>query len=359
MGQNSSFLSKNVIASDGYLTLVCKKTIVFFCLFFLFCQPISAMHRSFEKPIGVRTFTYLDPLRNRPIVVEVWYPASQNRPLDEVSDSIWTHPTEVRDSPVRKGVSKYPLILMSHGHQGGRRDMSWLASWLVHEGFVVASVDHYGDMRTHFDLSTSVRFWHRALDFPFVLDQLQKNRAIENQIDFTRVGFVGYSLGGMTGLSLAGAQAKNVREVLSRQRKELTSEFLDRIDFSEAERSFADPRIQSMVLLCPATFVYPFGSLSKIKIPIGLVAAIKDEVLPFEEHALQILLQLVPAKLKLMRKEISHYAFMNHMSEPGKKNFQKAFPSELFWHDRASIHQEVGNFVVSFFQDAFKTRNSP
>ena len=315
------------------------------------------MHRlSTEKPVlGVRTFHYHDQNRNRPIVVEVWYPAERQGSMPSAAlDDLWLHPREVRDAAMLKTKEKYPLILISHGHRGGRREMSWLAEKLAQQGYVIAAVDHFGDMRAQFDLVTTIRFWERPRDVSFMLDQLMKESMLRERIDMNRIGFIGYSLGGMTGLSLAGAQAENVRQVIAKVNKTL-QEFdpglLDQFDFSEGEKSYADPRIQAMLLLCPATYVFPSSSLDRIKIPIGLVAAIGDDVLPFQDHAFRLIQHVIPSKLKVLREEISHYAFLNRLTDAGKAVLHKAFSNDHPCCSRVSIHQEVGSFAVDFFRE--------
>lgn len=332
--------------------------IALFLVLVLF-QPLFALSRSQSSySLGVKTIEYFDTSRNRPVVVELWYPTMEEGPVDQPVDNIWVHPKEVRDAPFLKMKSKFPLVLMSHGHRGGRREASWLAEALVRQGYIVASIDHYGDMRFHFDLLTSIRFWNRPLDFTYLLNQLEKDDRIKDKIDFGRIGFVGYSLGGMTGLAIAGAQAQNVRPMVKKlNRNILSEEMIDRFDFSPAEKSYRDPRIKAMLLLCPAVFIYTPESLKEITIPIGLVAAIGDEVLPFREHASLLIQHLIPAKLKMLREEISHYAFMNRITDAGKAVLHKALHSDPPCCDRVTLHREVSAFAVEFFKGVFKSKN--
>jgi len=318
-------------------------------------QALFAMHKAMPPALGVRTIEYHDAVRNRPVVVEFWYPAKEQGPLDQPEDNIWVHPPEVRNAPALKHKSKYPLLLMSHGHRGGRREASWLAEAFVRAGYLVAAIDHYGDMRFHFDLFASIRFWNRPLDVSFVIDQFQKDERVRGLIDFDRIGFIGYSLGGMTGLALAGGQARNIKQFLPKlNRYALSEQLFDRFDLSPGEKSYKDTRIKAMLLLCPAVFIYTPASLKEINIPIGLVAAVGDEVLPFREHAFQIIHHLIPAKLKMLRKEISHYAFMNRITDAGRLVLNKALHSDPPCCDRTSLHREVSSFAVDFFRTVFK-----
>ena len=308
-----------------------------------------------SEAIGVRTFTYVDSSRGRPVAIELWYPTDQAASsVEEGSDAVWIHPKEARDAPL-PSAARLPLIIMSHGHRGDRREKSWLADFLVREGFIVAAVEHFGNTWSAYNPLLSARFWDRPKDISFALDKLIEEPLLKEILDPARIGFVGYSLGGMTGLGLAGAVAQNLRDALlnkkSVHKERVSEEALKQFDFSAAEANYREPRIRSMFLICPANFIYSAESLKQITIPIGLVAAINDEVLPYKEHAYQIIKNLVPRKLKLMRKEISHYAFLNRVSESGRKILDKPIQNDPPCCDKASIHREVGLFAVEFFRE--------
>lgn len=307
------------------------------------------------EQVGVRTITYQDTARNRPILVELWYPTQKTGPVDAPED-MWVHPLEVRDAPLSALTEKYPLILMSHGHGGDRRERSWLAESLVKSGYIVASVDHHGNSHSTYNVETSLRFWERARDISNTLTFLQGDSTLKDRIDSQRIGFVGYSLGGLTGLSLGGARAQNAKEVIKQQQaryKEIDLERLDQIDFSESQLSFADPRIKAFVLLTPATFVFPSESLQEIKAPVALVVSEDDEVLPHREHGQRLITSLQPEKVKLFHKT-SHYAFLNRVSPAAKAHIPPSLSSDAIEASRPQLHQEVSQFTLDFFSDKLK-----
>lgn len=309
-----------------------------------------------SRSLGVQTIEYKDETRNRPVTVEIWYPTEQTEPTDTPSDSVWIHPQEIRNASISSEQPKYPLLLMSHGHRGDRRERSWLANSLAKEGYIIAAVDHYGDTRSTFNPLISLRFWERPLDLSFVLNQILKDPSIQNRINPDQIGFIGYSLGGMTGLGLAGAKAKNVPETVLqsiKSQREITPKMIAQIDFSKSEHSYLEPRIKAMLLICPATFVYSPENLKTITIPIGLIATLDDEVLPHKYHSHQIIKYAIPRKLKIMRKA-SHYSFLNRISETGKKFFQQHAQTDSPTYDRATIHKEVSLFAIDFFKETLK-----
>ena len=306
------------------------------------------------RAIGVRTFEYQDQKRQRPVVVELWYPSDAKAPLDQANDPVWVHPEEMRDVPCIDCLQTFPLIMMSHGHGGDRRERSWLADQLVRHGFIVASVDHYGNTTSTCNILASLKFWERGRDVSFAIDQLLQEPFLKGRIDAKRIGFVGYSLGGMTGLGLAGAEVDAIEQALgqlSKKYPDIQPGMIEHLDITEAKRSLQDPRIRAAVLICPASFVYSPDSLKRVQIPVGLVVAPDDEVLPFKEHAKLIIEHVVPARLKVMKREISHYAFLNRVSEAGKKLVKKHIYKDPPWCSRTVIHQEVGLFAVDFFRE--------
>lgn len=323
-------------------------------------HPMERFGRQ-RKVLGVQTFHYLDNRRNVPVIAECWYPAVPKGAAEKISlESLWEHPTEFRNAPLYRSQDPYPLILISHGYRGGRRDLSWLAELLVKQGYIVAAAEHIGSARESFDLEASLRFWDRPQDVTCMLNGLIQEPFFQKALDLNKIGFIGYSLGGMTGLALGGATAENVRSIAPKVYQELqvaapTQENLDHFDFSEAERSYTEPRIRSFLLLCPATYVYSSKALSQIRAPIGLIAAIGDDVLPFQEHAFRLIRYVMPKKLKIVRKEISHYAFLNRLSAFGKKMLHEGFLKEHPCCVRSSVHREVGAFAIDFFADTLQS----
>jgi predicted dienelactone hydrolase len=330
-------------------------------VFILIFGSLQGMTKAPTPPanVGVRTLQYEDASRHRPVVIELWYPTAKQGPAAEVeaADAVWVHPQEIRNVALAEGGKKYPLIIFSHGHGGDRRNLSWLAESLVKNGFVVASVEHHGNSWRSYHPLTSLRFWERARDISFAINQVLKEPGLKDKIDANRIGFVGYSLGGMTGLALAGAKAENVKQIIQQQQKyhkEIEPELVSKLDFAEAHSDFEEPRIKAMVLLAPATFVYPSQSLKNIKIPIGLVASTGDEVLPFQEHALRVITHTTPAKLKVFNHKISHYVFLNRVSDAGKAVIREDMRAEPVQADRPSVHKEVAEFTSDFFKEQLK-----
>ena len=93
--------------------------------------------------MGISTIRLYDTERERPVVTEVWYPVDESTPADPV-EGLWVRCAEARDAPL-KATKQYPLIVMSHGNWGDRFNNAWIAETLAANGYIVASMDHYGN----------------------------------------------------------------------------------------------------------------------------------------------------------------------------------------------------------------------
>jgi predicted dienelactone hydrolase len=218
----------------------------------------------------------------------------------------------------------------------------------------VASVDHYGNTWKTMNSIATLKFWERSQDISFALTKILSEPALETLIDPERIGFIGYSLGGMTGLYLAGAMPNELDQALA-SHKEVLSEFppdtLSKVDFTPAKRSYCDSRIKAVLLLAPATWCFgkPQG-FKDVHTPIGLVATLTDEVLPFHEHFHPLILHAIPARSKILKNGATHSAFLNRATKKGRAVLKEHLYRDPPGVDRLAIHEEVGTFAVDFFQ---------
>lgn len=184
--------------------------------------------------VGVRTLQLLNPgqvdilnfnketgqapLYDRPLTVEVWYPAviPDGVPEHTVYTSAMPRaPTSfpiagkaLRDAPPDSH-GPFPLVVVSHGYPGTRTFLSYLTENLASKGYVVAAIDHtdsvFGDVKPF----TSTLL-NRAADQLFTIDALaERSRRPDDFLhgvaDASKVAIVGYSMGGYGALASAGA----------------------------------------------------------------------------------------------------------------------------------------------------------
>lgn len=199
-----------------------------------------------------------DPADKREIMVQVWYPAGDNRGAPaapyieglsiaapviaarlDLPGFLLDHLNLVRthvqqDVPVASNGAPFPVILFSHGLRGLRQQNTALFISLASHGYVVVSTDHtYGNILTIFP-DNRVVFYDEALAFPpglsvvaagkrlvntwsqdnrFVLDQLTvwqdtAGHPLSGRVDLGRVGLAGHSTGGGTAVETCGRDSR-------------------------------------------------------------------------------------------------------------------------------------------------------
>jgi predicted dienelactone hydrolase len=191
-----------------------------------------------------------------------------------------------------------PIIVFSHGLGSIRTDMLYLAQHLASHGYVVAALEHPGSNEAHVKQALALNaplleaeeFLNRPKDISFVLDELaalnQKSGPLQGKLASDRAMVVGYSLGGATALSLAGAELQLTQlkqrcpgNVLAFSLGENAQCFAKGLP--EDRYQLRDPRIKAAIALSPTTSLL-FGEtgLTKIAIPTLISAASADKTTP-------------------------------------------------------------------------------
>lgn len=96
------------------------------------------------------------PLYDRPLKIEIWYPAvipagkaervvyddaMPGTPPAGVPKTYQTAGKALRDAPPAKS-ERFPLVIVSHGYPGSRTFLTYLTENLASKGYVVAAIDH-------------------------------------------------------------------------------------------------------------------------------------------------------------------------------------------------------------------------
>ncbi|UWR23731.1 dienelactone hydrolase [Sulfitobacter sp. S190] len=187
-----------------------------------------------DLPVGVRSFDMLNPDQidilaidpaadkpdplpryDRPLTVEMWYPAADGATGDtSVKAYLRDGTTEVtlsgramRDAAVRTPDAAYPLVLISHGYPGNRFLLSHLAENIASKGYVVASIDHT-DSTYRTKAAFGSTLVNRSFDQLFVLDEMARmagqGAEFEGLYDADNTAIIGYSMGGYGAIITAG-----------------------------------------------------------------------------------------------------------------------------------------------------------
>ncbi len=154
---------------------------------------------------GYDRFDLMADHRARPIAASIWYPAANPTYRAPVGDGPIFDPTFAFIGPaVAEG--EHPLVLLSHGSGGNSDSLGWLTSGLVAEGAIVLAVNHPGSTSGDSSPRRSTDLDARANDLSAALDMVLSDPAFSPFIDESRVGVVGFSLGGTTALGLGGVR---------------------------------------------------------------------------------------------------------------------------------------------------------
>ena len=152
------------------------------------------------------------PTYDRPLTVEVWYPAkaAAAKPGDGEYRGVFVRDGKigvtlrgkaVRDAPPDAAAGPYPLLIVSHGYPGNRFLLSHLAENLASKGYVVASIDHTDS--TYSDQAAfGSTLLNRPLDQLFVLGEMARlntndpSGTLKGMVNADLTGLIGYSMGG-------------------------------------------------------------------------------------------------------------------------------------------------------------------
>lgn len=237
------------------------------------------------------------PVYDRPLTVEVWYPArsaanagsgaGQYRVLTrDGKTEVTLFGRAAREAPPDAGHGPYPLLIISHGYPGNRYLLADLGENLASKGYVVASIDHadstYGDQGAF--ASTLV---NRPLDQLFVLNEMARlngaDGTLKGMIDADRTGLIGYSMGGYGVLNTIGAgfAATAASSPEAAQYGMPPGALAIRQAGNPAYIASRDGRIKAAVVFAPWGWNRGFwdaAGLAEVRIPVFFVAGSVDDV---------------------------------------------------------------------------------
>ena len=190
-------------------------------------------------------------------------------------------------------INNIPIIVVSNGLGAKRDRFEELAQHLSSYGFGVVIPDHPGSDRQrqkdflkglyqeNFDATD---FIDRPSDISYILDELEiLNRdRLNNRLNLERVGIFGYSIGGTTALSLAGADIDfdRLQQECDRPLDLLNISTLYQCratELSPNQQSLTDERIQAAFLFVPfGNIMYSQTELSQVSIPMMWQVVDKD-----------------------------------------------------------------------------------
>lgn len=262
------------------------------------------------------------------------------------------------------GEGKRPLVLFSHGSGGDFRNYGWLLRALTDGGYAVATLNHPGNSAGDNSGEGLVRVWDRPQDLSRVLDDILSQPSLSATIDAGRIGAVGHSSGGYTALALAGAvfNPENMRAYCEGSDRgpdcDLAVDAVQ-VDYTGATGSYRDDRVRAVVALAPAVGpAIEVDSLASVAIPVLVVAAVDDEILPHASHATYYATQVPGAELWELPAG-GHFLFMEcnpitYVVDWFIEEF--ALCAEPEGGSRAQLQAELAPGVVAFFDNKLGAR---
>ena len=322
--------------------------------------------KDYTYAIGQSSYTIVDSVRSRPIKAEVWYPTHDTTKVNKTLD----YPFKLKpvSNDAETIAEKFPLILFSHGTGGNRISQMWLASELVSNGFIVLSVDHYGNTLDHKIPENFVKVWDRPLDITFVLSDILNNPMYRSIIDTSRIGMLGFSLGGYTTIALAGGEIDfNLLQEYSKSsegQKEFhlpelgdVSKYITPDIIKQGNTTYKklkDDRIQAHVAMAPA-LGQGFKEQSQFKVidtPMLIIGAENDQRTPVKTNAKHYHNLIDGSDYIELPGKVGHYVFMNE----AKSGLKRAAP-QIFKDDasinRKAQHDKISKIVVDYFSKQF------
>jgi predicted dienelactone hydrolase len=184
-------------------------------LFFVGHRTVTFIHRAQPDVEAADPRTGIVPLRDRKLVVDLWYPATASKRAKRITyrGSLVGEPPRPPVAFTQAGLAvvgataigrAHPLVIVSHGYSNSPAVMTWLTENLASKGYVVAAI-HHGDPNPYI-VSPAIRAapnFHRPHDIAFVTAQLRAS--LGGQIDPQKIALIGYSQGGYGVLTSGGA----------------------------------------------------------------------------------------------------------------------------------------------------------
>ncbi|MEO0808299.1 MAG: alpha/beta fold hydrolase, partial [Cyanobacteria bacterium J06643_4] len=267
-----------------------------------------------------------------------------------------------------------PLVVLSHGFGADRYFLDYLGEHLASHGLTVVSIEHPGsNLQTLVNLPVdpeiaeepsrilpATEFLDRPRDVSFVLDRLaefdQRSALYEGRFNTENVTIIGHSLGGYTGLALAGAKLDlRSLESFCQDIQPLGVSPADwlqcaAVDLEEQQADLSDDRIQQVMAMNTLTGqLFGEAGLSEITVPTILLTGTQDSVTPTLDQQLNAFTQLSGDKYLLAVIGGTHLS----VGDPGNVNpalTELPFMAELRVEETENLRQLLRGVSLSFVQ---------
>ncbi|KAF0120119.1 MAG: dienelactone hydrolase domain-containing protein [Xanthobacteraceae bacterium] len=346
-----------------------------------YARPFSYLDLAMFK-VGFHDGLAVDPSRPnwsgdgpRPLRWSTWYPAVEGAAVSSfgvppAAPLFWMG-SVAPGADLSPAAPHYPVVLLSHGTGGTAATLGWLACRLAAAGFVVIGVDHHGNTASEpYRPEAFLCWWDRPLDLTAILDLLAADPRFAGRLDLDRVAAVGFSLGGYTVLSLAGAITdvqlftdwaaegpvpggpREFPDIADRVAPLLKSSATFRAAWERQSEPQGDARVASVVALAPAPPVRGFREaslrgLSHVAVTIATGEA--DVEAPFEACSAWLQSLLPNCTLCSLGAAVGHYQLLGEGTALGLRVMPDIFgdPPGV---DRRAVHAAASRIVLDALQ---------
>jgi predicted dienelactone hydrolase len=232
-------------------------------------------------PLPVGVVTLVLPRPERPVTVELWYPARPGTPpggsyatlLRDGVTPVTLYGRAARDADPAPGAS--PLVILSHGYPGNRMLLAHFGETLASRGVVVAAADHPGS--TYADMAPfGQTLLNRPLDQAFVLDALMAHPEWGARLT-PAAAVIGYSMGAYGAMVFGGAGLSEPALHHAAAPPELARHRAG----SETHAALIDPRLKAVVPIGLWGGQHGFwdaGTLAAWSLPCLLIGGSADKI---------------------------------------------------------------------------------
>ncbi len=233
--------------------------------FFVSVITLSSHFSTSATEVGMISDHFVPTHRSEAANYFIWYPAIADGKIVTYGDNPIMYGKQARKNATPQS-GKFPLVVLSHGGGGNAGQLGWLTEALVRAGYVVAAANHPGSTTGNASAKGILSLWQRPQDISQLLDRLGTHPSVSQKIDFADITALGFSAGGYTVLSLAGARPdvdKLIRYCEVSNKGKMTDNFcqllfktggediFQQIDWQPAGKDYRDKRINKIIAIDP------------------------------------------------------------------------------------------------------------
>ncbi|BFM50600.1 dienelactone hydrolase [Marinomonas sp. THO17] len=325
--------------------------------------------------VGLQNVEVYSPSRQEKVSIKVWYPsASVGKPTLLESSRIFKGSLVLKEGRVAPG--HYPLVIMSHGSGANNDSMAWLAIALSRSGFIVAAPNHPGSSTGDSTPVDTPKLWQRTDDLALVMTFLTETWSARHNLDTTKIGVLGFSLGGAAAMSLVGAKVHLDKYVdycdkypsmadchwfdsligyVDGKQVAMAPFDLRLTDKRKFEQSNLDDRVRAAVLVDPSmALAFEMNQLRHIDVPMHFINLGHPNKVPVSVDASLLASSVSNGQLNNVL-EATHFSFLPECKK-GAKAFLEAIGEEDRLCDEVGIRsrEDLHTELIYLIRRAFK-----